>query len=228
MDAPTTAARALVIQHDDDAPAGVIGDWAAERAMEIVTVRPDRGDSFPDPGGADFVVSLGSARSVHDREPAWIRAELDWLRTVDRASVPILGICFGAQLLSLALGGAVAPSANPEIGWIAVETCNTQKVASGPWFAYHRDVITPPPLAREIARNEFGPQAFLVGTHLAVQFHPEVTAPIVAGWMADAGLSHPMDDEEFARNAKHAHRLFDFFTIQGGVRPGPVVGASSR
>ena len=54
----------------------------------------------------------------------------------------------------------------------------------GPWFQWHGDTFTLPPRAELLARSEVGPQAFRVGTALAVQFHPEVTPEIVGRWAA--------------------------------------------
>jgi GMP synthase-like glutamine amidotransferase len=94
----------------------------------------------------------------------------------------VLGICFGAQHLARALGGTVAPAPRMEVGWLDVETLAPEVVPPGPWFQWHRDAFTVPPGAELLARSPVGPQAYRLGPHLAVQFHPEVTPAVVADW----------------------------------------------
>jgi GMP synthase-like glutamine amidotransferase len=79
------------------------------------------------------------------------------------------------------------------VGWREVETDDAAVVPSGPWFMWHSDTFTLPPGARELARTPVGPQAFALGPHLCVQFHPEITPAILAAW-----VEH--DDADLRRN----------------------------
>jgi len=133
-------------------------------------------------------VVLGAAWSVYEqRISGWIGAELDWLRAADAAGIPVLGICFGAQALTAALGGEVEAAPCGEVGWTTVETLDPDLIEPGPWLEFHHDRCLPPPGARLLARNEVCAQAFTIGPHLAVQFHPEVDAAQVTRWLADGG-----------------------------------------
>ena len=67
-------------------------------------VRVDRGEPLPEPEAVSFAISLG-AEAAADDELEWIATELAWLRAADRADKPVLGVCFGAQILAVALGG---------------------------------------------------------------------------------------------------------------------------
>jgi len=125
---------------------------------------------------------LGSDRSVHDDPPEWVAQEITWLRSVVDAGRPVLGLCFGGQALAAALGGEVRRAAQPEIGWVDV----AGEVA-GTWFAWHFDAFSPPPGARELGRNAAALQAFAVGPHVGLQFHPEVTPAIVDDWISVGG-----------------------------------------
>lgn len=138
--------------------------------------------------GVDHVVVLGASWSVYDeRITGWMRAELDWLRAADAAGIPVLGICFGAQALTVALGGQVEAASRSEIGWVTVSTTVPEVIEPGPWLEFHSDRCLPPPGARVLASNEVCVQAYSLGPHLAVQFHPEVDAAQVGRWLGDGG-----------------------------------------
>jgi GMP synthase-like glutamine amidotransferase len=210
----------LVLQHQDDCPPGAFGDWADARGVTLEVARPDRGE-LPDAAGFDAVVVLGSDRSVNDDAP-WIADELRWLRDAVGA-VPVLGICFGAQALAVALGGNVARE-RPEIDWLTLDVDPALGCSAGPWLCWHNDFITPPEDAAVLARSDRAVHAFRSGPHLAVQFHPEVDAAIVEDWMradelgrdlARAGVDHEAlraaSAEHAPRAAAAAHELFDAF-----------------
>ena len=233
------AIRGVALQLQDDAPLGLLSDWAADRRLGLDVVRPDQGEPLPEPSAFAFAVVLGSERSVIGPDPGWIGGLLDWLRAADAAAVPVLGICFGAQALAAALGGSVRRLRTREVGWIEVETSDEDRVPSGPWLAWHEDGMTPPPLAYELARNAAGIQAFCLRRHLAVQFHPEVTAEIVASWaalgaarLAELGLT-PADMraatlEHALPATERAYRLFDGFAARAGLQCAPRLRAPAR
>ena len=172
--------RYLVLQHDADAPAGLLGEWLAERG-EVVTVRMDRGERPPGVAGFDRVVTLGSEHAADDDSVPWQADEQAALRAADAAGVPILGVCFGAQSLARALGGGVRRASRPELGWVRVGARDAS-IHDGPWLAWHDDEVLAPPGATVLAANASGVQAYRAGRHVAVQFHPEVTPEIVAAW----------------------------------------------
>jgi GMP synthase-like glutamine amidotransferase len=140
-------------------------------------------DPWPDPAKVGRAVTLGSDRSIH-AAPDWLEGELDWLRRLNSAGTPVLGICFGAQALSLALGGTVGRAEQPEIGWSEIEG---EEPIAGTWFQWHSDTFTAPPGARELGRNGVGLQGWSLERHLAIQFHPEVTPAIVSDWVGVGG-----------------------------------------
>ena len=119
--------------------------------------------------GVDLVLPLGSDWSVYaDHVADQVAAECGLLTAAHHRAIPILGICFGGQLLAHALGGSVGPIDRPEIGW-----------CEGPWAQWHLDGFVVPPGAVELARSPSGPQAFLIGRTLGLQFHPEVDESIM-------------------------------------------------
>ena len=108
--------------------------------------------------------------------------------------IPILGVCFGGQLLARSLGGTVGRAPKSEIGWTAIHSDDTSLVPSGPWFQFHYDSWSVPEGAREIARNSAASQAFSYGRTLAVQFHPELTADTLEGWLDEGGRKQVLGD----------------------------------
>jgi GMP synthase-like glutamine amidotransferase len=212
-------ARVLILQHQEDAPAGLLLDVLRAHGLQWQVLRVDLGESLPDPRSVGLAVSLGSDEAVDDTEVAWVARELFWLRQADGAGIPILGVCFGAQALSVALGGGVSRASQPERGWIFVESEDTSLIAPGPWQGWHQDTIELAPGAEILAHNSSGVQAFRHGAHLGVQFHPEVTEQIVRAWAAkhSAGPLGPVDPEAYASAERfqqataNAYRFFDSF-----------------
>jgi GMP synthase-like glutamine amidotransferase len=215
--------RALVVQYDADAPGGLVSDWLGERGAvhDAYLVRGD-GDGAPDPRDYDLIVPLGSEAAAYDDAVPWLADQLAMLRRAAEADVPVLGICFGSQLLARALGGEARPNARPEIGWIPIESDDPELIACGPWLEWHYDTFTPPPGARLVAHTAAGPQAFTLGRSLGVQFHPEVTVEIVAGWVHGGRAKLQRDGidaerllaetrERSAANRQRAWRLLDAF-----------------
>jgi GMP synthase-like glutamine amidotransferase len=231
--------RLLIIQHDHVSPPGAVGERFSERGYELVPklvvpaelfATPNVEVTFPDPVDFDAIMPMGAPWSVYDQEAigSWVGPELRFLQRADREAVPVLGICFGGQLLAQAHGGTVTRSSRPEIGWRTIESDDEALVPAGPWFQWHYDGWTPPPAATEIARNGNASQAFRLRRNLAVQFHPELDSAMLAGWLRNGGddkaaafgldpqrlLTQTRERDEV--NRKRAHRLVDAFVDRLG------------
>ncbi|GAA5030446.1 type 1 glutamine amidotransferase [Streptomyces siamensis] len=226
--------RALVIQHDHVTDPGPVGARLVERGYDltVVTVVPEHRHhapqvsfDFPAADGWDLIVSLGAPWSVYDEAAVgpWIGGELALLRKAHHLGVPVLGVCFGAQALTTALGGSVEPSPRAEIGWVEVGTDDPALVGPGPWFQWHYDRCLLPPGATELARNAVCVQAFRLGRSLGVQFHPEITATTVRRYLDNGGteqcLQYGVDPDELLAvtveleraGRANARRLVDAF-----------------
>ncbi len=190
--------RVLFLQHDHLSPPGPVGDGFADRGYDIAELlvvgeeyyyEPNQPFTFPDPTDYDVLVPMGSPWGAweDDRIGNWLLPELQWLRDADSAGVPVLGLCFGGQILARAHGGSVQRAPDCEIGWTSIWTDEPDLVESGPWFEFHYDRWSLPPGAREIARTPRASQAFVLRRNLALQFHPEVTAEALASWFETDG-----------------------------------------
>jgi len=113
--------RLLVIEHELDAPAGLLGPWARARGLTLSTVHLGGGDRLPArlPEAAGLVV-LGSEQTAFDDGVPWLAAELDLVCQALADGIPVLGICFGGQMLAAVLGGDVERAPEPELGWYTV------------------------------------------------------------------------------------------------------------
>lgn len=176
--------KALVIANLGDDDAGYVGERLQQRGYDIVIGYRD--GTLPDTlQGFDLVVMLGSDWSTyweHVRDD--VARETALIHQAERDEVPVLGICYGAQLLAQALGGSVQAAARTEIGWFTIDTDDDALAPSGPWFEFHADACTPPVGATVLARSPAGVQAFQYGRMLGWQFHPEVSPEIVRRWGA--------------------------------------------
>ena len=236
----------LVIQHDHASPLGPVAERFVERGFDLTLhpvvpeasfLTPGVQTEFPDFTQFDAVVPMGAPWSAYDELiGSWVRPEIEQLRRADEAGVPVLGICFGGQLLAAAHGGAVLASSTPEIGWTDVESDDDALVPSGAWFQWHYDRWELPDAAREVARNSASSQAFVLRRNLAVQFHPELTATMLAGWLGNGGAAKAsaagLEAEALLAQTRateaearlRAHRLVDGFldVVAAGSSTGPV------
>ena len=186
--------KALFIQHDHVSPTGPVGERFRERGFETTELlvvsrenfaEPNVNFEFPDFNDYDVIIPLGAPWGAWDDSCIgnWLQPELDWIRSAIEANKPALGICFGGQLIARAMGGSVAPAPKGEIGWTNIWSERHDLVSNGPWFQFHYDRWQLPAGAVEIARNPVASQAFIYGRSLAVQFHPELNAAGLRGWL---------------------------------------------
>jgi GMP synthase-like glutamine amidotransferase len=221
----------LVLEHEAEVPAALFADWARERGHALHTLAVPELERWPDPRAFDVVVSLGSDASVHASPERWIAREVEFLRDAHDASVHVLGICFGAQALAKALGGEVSRARRIQLEWTTIETQDRELIPPGPWLRWHEDVFTVPPAGREIARAGGAPLAFVQGTSVGIQFHPEVDERLAEQWIESwqrTLLEHAVDDGTLRRQIQlaapgapaRARDLFDRIARLWDVQPG--------
>jgi GMP synthase-like glutamine amidotransferase len=214
---------ALILQHGDWGPPALLGEWARANGIPYVVHRMDVDHRLPELDGQPFIASLGSDHSPLDSDVQEVILELELVERAVKSGIPVLGLCYGGQVLSQVLGGQIERAPEPELGWHTLESVAPDEISNGPWLQWHYDRFTLPPGAQELARSPRAVQAFRHGCHLGLQFHPESTIEIVKEWarldserLAQLGIE---DGEALAeagraeeqRARQDAFRLFDAF-----------------
>lgn len=222
----------LILQHQPDDGPGNLATWLDDNAMPYTVIDVATG-ILPAPGRYHAIAVLGSSRSAYETDEPWIQAEHDFVRACVDAGTPVLGICFGAQLLALVLGGDVYRIARPELGWYEIDG---DKPYGGTWFVWHGDQITAPPGSTVLARSSLCTHAFVHGQHLGVQYHPELTTEHIDFWISTPRRRQSIVDaggdiEQIVAATPHlepvavaaAGRLYDhFFSALPPLRPNGV------
>lgn len=152
-------------------------------------IRIDAGEAPP--AGIDAFSGLcfmGGPMSVNDDLP-WLPPLFGLIRAAADAGVPVIGHCLGGQLMSKALGGRVTKNPVKEIGWGAVRATGP---AARDWlgdldgfeaFHWHGETFEIPAGATRILESAYCPnQAFVLGPHLGMQCHVEMTAAMIRLW----------------------------------------------
>ena len=158
-------------------------------------VKVDAGEPVPaDPREFSGLVFMGGPMSVNDDLP-WIRDVLSLINSAAQSDIPVLGHCLGGQLMSKALGGKVTRNRVAEIGWGTVAV--PDGAAAEAWFGatreftgfhWHGETFTIPPNAIHVAQSPYCVnQAFVLGKHLGMQCHVEMTPELIRSWCDDWG-----------------------------------------
>jgi len=233
--------RALVLAHEPDGLANRVEERLRQRGFEVDTHivtndydRPNDAARLPTLDGYDLLVPMGSVRSLTDKAPisSWINDEIDLVRSAHESETPVLGVCFGGQIIAEALGGSVELAPVTEIGWTTIDDGDEPNpVGPGPWMEWHHDRFIPPPEATVLARTEHAVQLIRLGRTVGTQFHPEVDVAHISGFLESAAddylMSHGVTREQLiadateheAANIEQCHRLVDWFLDEVAFPP---------
>lgn len=174
---------------------GYLGTFLTDQGVPWQLIRIDAGDVLPQNMQAySGMVLMGGPMSVNDALP-WISPLLGLIRDADQRDIPLLGHCLGGQLISKALGAEVSRNPVKEIGWGEVQVI--QGAESTDWFGsatgfevfhWHGETFALPAEAKLLlVSSHCRHQAYVLGKHLALQCHVEMTADMVSDWCA-AGM----------------------------------------
>ena len=189
-----------------DHPVGQRDDRASriltERGYRVEWCSPGKGETLPEPGpGHIGAIVYGGAESANDdATKPYLRTELDWIERWLETGKPFLGLCLGGQMLARVLGARVDPHPESlyEIGYVPIDTAvGADGFLDGVSHVYHwhHEGFTVPAGAELLATGPVFPnQAYRYGRNAyGLQFHPEVTVPVMTRWMKEAGhmLEYP-------------------------------------
>ncbi len=183
----------LAVRHINFEGLGILGGILRERGYHTHYVdAQDLSLSRDRFLNADLVIMLGGPHAVYDADKHdFLSHEIDLARARLQAERAILGICLGAQIMTVAMGGKVYPSGAREFGWGGVHLTQEGRdsalapLAHIPVLHWHGDNCQLAPGAVLLAHNNFSPvQAFQRKPHqLGLQFHLETGPERLEGWL---------------------------------------------
>ncbi len=161
-----------------------------QRNLPYRVIKIDAGDAVPAEASAYAgLCFMGGPMSVNDDLP-WIAQVCDLIRDAVAREVPVLGHCLGGQLIAKALGARVTRNPVKEIGWGRVDVIDSPQ--SREWlgdlksftsYHWHGETFAIPEGATRILSSEYcANQAYVLGPHLGMQCHVEMTPELIRTW----------------------------------------------
>ncbi len=183
-----------IFRHTKTEGPGYFATFLEAHSIPWQLIAIDNGESVPastEPFSG--ICLMGGTVSVNDPLP-WIGQSCHLIREAVARNIPVIGHCLGGQLMSKALGGQVTKNAVKEIGWGTARTDGNEEATR--WFGdsadenglatvfqWHGETFSIPPSATRILTNPFCVnQMFVLGPHLGMQCHVEMTAEIIDSW----------------------------------------------
>lgn len=201
----------VILRHTPGEGPGYFATFLQDHGIPQRLVCVDQNEPIPEwPEAYSGVVFMGGPMSANDTLP-WIPSALDLIRRAAERDVPVLGHCLGSQLMAKALGGLVMRNPVREIGWgnvTRVENPITHDWLAGlptqfEAFHWHGETFSIPREAAHILSSPFcRNQGFVLGKHLGLQCHIEMTSSMVKGWCitgADELREHSGESVQDAR-----------------------------
>jgi GMP synthase-like glutamine amidotransferase len=181
-----------IFRHARTEGPGYFANYLDRRKLPWRLIAVDQAEPIPE-NASDFsgMAFMGGPMSVNDDLP-WIAPALRLIGDAVGRGVPVIGHCLGGQLMSKALGGVVSPNPVKEIGWGAVRA--EPGATSALWlgeteafesFHWHGETFSVPPGAVRLLSNQWcRNQAFVLGPHIGLQCHVEMTEELVRTWVS--------------------------------------------
>jgi len=220
----TEGMKVAVFQHMETEGPGFFPEILGSRGISCEIHRLYDTGELP-AGISSPLIIMGGGMSVHDeKEFPFLIGEKEIIRRYFREGRPVAGICLGAQLIADAVGSRVYPGTR-EFGWCRITKESREHFQGFPdrmeVFQFHGDTFDLPGGAVLLWKGfEVKHQMFLLGSAAGVQFHPEITLPLIRAWTKE----RPAREierlvAESSRNIPLFHafckELVDRFLLQG-------------
>lgn len=190
--------RWCCLQHVPFEGPGHLAVWCQERRHFLTTIEVWQNRGLPLPEEFDGLFILGGPMNVDEEgKYPWLGPEKKFIARAIFDRKPVLGICLGAQLLSVVLGGTVREMLEKEIGWFPVELTRAGRdssfFSSFPdefmAFHWHGDSFSIPPHAIHLAQSDAcDEQAFVYKNQVVgLQFHLEASEQSIAALIDNCG-----------------------------------------
>lgn len=180
----------LIILHQEHSTPGHVGRLLIESGHPLDIRRPRYGEPLPETlAGHAGTVIFGGPMSANDADD-FVKREIDLIELALREASPFLGICLGAQMMSVCLGAKVSPhpDGHVEMGYYDVTPLPAASIG-GAWptrvYQWHTEGFELPTGAEALvaAAGPFPNQAFRMGpAAIGLQFHPEISYAMAARW----------------------------------------------
>jgi len=180
---------AIFRHHYSEGP-GYFATFLDQRSIPWQLFKIDQNEAIPkDPTAFSGLAFMGGPMSVNDPLP-WIAEAVDLTRSAVATNIPVLGHCLGGQLMAKAMGGVVTKNSVKEIGWGDVSVLENLEAQA--WFGdlhqfrsfhWHGETFSIPNGAQRVLESPWcANQAFVIGPHLGLQCHVEMTAEMIEAW----------------------------------------------
>jgi GMP synthase-like glutamine amidotransferase len=177
-----------IFRHSPGEGPGYFATFLDRHSLPWTLFRVDDGELPPSsPDAFSGLCFMGGPMSVNDDLP-WISLALNLIHQASAKGIPILGHCLGGQLMAKAFGAAVTRNPVKEIGWGEVTATDTAKAWLGDTtrfeaFHWHGETFSLPQGAIRILQSAHcANQAFVLGPHLGMQCHVEMTDTMIGSW----------------------------------------------
>jgi GMP synthase-like glutamine amidotransferase len=181
-----------IFRHSPTEGPGYFAIFLEQQGIPWKLIAIDEGENVPATAdGFSGLCFMGGPMSVNDPLP-WIDSVCALIRDAAAKNIPVIGHCLGGQLMSKALGGEVTRNPVKEIGWSKASSENDALAKhwlgeltgkNNTVFQWHGETFSIPSGATRLLGNAYcANQMFVIGPHLGMQCHVEMTPEMIATW----------------------------------------------
>jgi GMP synthase-like glutamine amidotransferase len=181
-----------IFRHSPTEGPGYFAIFLEQHGIPWTLIAIDEGQAVPATAeNYSGLCFMGGPMSVNDPLP-WISPVCALIRDAVARNIPVIGHCLGGQLISKALGGQVTKNPVKEIGWGSAESGDDALArhwlgemagAANTIFQWHGETFSLPPGASRLFANAYCTnQMYVLGPHLGMQCHVEMTPEMIATW----------------------------------------------